>query len=107
MGAWLGVGGCYEVDCTSPALHSTKSTKSTKSNNAPVQQSGTKAPVGATLKFKVAGFRGVDRKQRFPVIAEGKISGFFWQFANPDEKQNSRDSFDLCGNSSVYDQPSL
>ena len=65
-----------------------------KAPRAPVQQSGTKAPVGATLKFKVAGFRGVDRKQRFPVIAEGKISGFFWQFANPDEKQNSRDSFD-------------
>ena len=72
-----------------------------------MQQSGTKAPVGATLKFKVAGFRGVDRKQGFPVIAEIARFQVFWQFANPDEKQNSRDSFDLCGNSSVYDQPSL
>ena len=80
MGAWLGVGGCYEVDCTSPTLHSTKSTKST---SAPVQQSGTKAPVGATLKFKVAGFRAVDRKQGFPVIAEGKISGFFGNLQIP------------------------
>ena len=95
MGAWLGVGGCYEVDCTSPTLHSTKSTKSTSATVRHQSTSGSNA--------KVQG-RWISRRRQKAEISSncrGQDFRFFWQFANPDEKQNSRDSFDLCGNSSV------
>ena len=93
MGAWLGVGGCYEVDCTSPTLHSTKSTKSTSAtvrhqstsgSNAKVQgrwisRRRQKAEISSNCQdFKISGFLAIC-KSRWETKLE-RFIWFMWQF---------------------------